>query len=74
MADAWGDNHCREVGHGVVGSLASDRSVPYCGEVAGLGESHSPIHISKTVLSIVKIGPPDLIKSRTFTLRVRLAL
>ena len=33
-----------------------------------------PSHISKMVLSTVKIGPPDLIKSRTFTLRLALDL
>ena len=36
--------------------------------------SQSPSHISKMVLSTIKIGPPDLTKSRTFTLRFRLAL
>ena len=30
-------------------------------------------HISKMVLSTVKIGPPDLTKSRTLMLRFRLA-
>ena len=33
-----------------------------------------PSHISNMVPSTVHSGPPDLIKSRTFTLRVRLAL
>ena len=41
----------------------------------GPGQAHrAPNHISKIVLSIVKIDPPDLIKSRNFTLRVRLTL
>ena len=34
----------------------------------------APSHISKMVPSTVHVGPPDWIKSRTFTLRVRLAL
>ena len=42
--------------------------------VADLGEPSRPSHISKTVLSTVKKGPPDLIKSRTFVIRFRLAL
>ena len=42
----------------------------------GMGiESHSPpSHISKMVLSTVQLGPPDLTKSRTFTLRFKLAV
>ena len=32
-----------------------------------------PSHSSKTVLSTVKIGPPNWTKSRTFTLRFRLS-
>ena len=32
------------------------------------------MHISNTVLSTVKLGPPDLTKSRTFTLRFDLDL
>ena len=39
--------------------------------VANLGEPASPIQISKMVLHTVQSDPPDLIKSRTFTLRVR---
>ena len=35
---------------------------------------NSPSHSSKIVLSIVKIGPPDLIKSRTFSLSFMLTL
>ena len=33
-----------------------------------------PNHISKTVLPTVKMGPPDLTKSRTFTLRFQLVV
>ena len=37
------------------------------------GNPHRPpSHISKTVLSTVHFGPPDLTKSRTFALRFRL--
>ena len=32
------------------------------------------MHISNTVLSTVKLGPPDLTKSRTFTIAFKLAL
>ena len=35
---------------------------------------YSPIHISKMVLPTVNLGPPNLIKSRTFTLRFTLGL
>ena len=34
----------------------------------------APNHISKMVLSTVKIGPPNWTKSRTFTLRFALDL
>ena len=34
----------------------------------------APSHISKTVLSTVHLGPPNWIRSRTFTLRFTLAL
>ena len=33
-----------------------------------------PLHISKMVLPTVNLGPPDLTKSRTFTLRFKLAV
>ena len=37
--------------------------------------AHSlPSHISKTVPPIIHLGPPDLTKSRTFTLRFKLAV
>ena len=34
--------------------------------------AHSPSHISKMVLPTVNLGPPDLMKSRTFALLLRL--
>ena len=41
----------------------------------GTLEAHrAPSHISKMVLSIVKIGPPNWTKSRTFILKFKLAL
>ena len=42
-------------------------------QMASVG-SQDPNHISKTVPPIVQLGPPDLTKSRTFTLRFRLVL
>ena len=33
-----------------------------------------PIHISKMVLPTVNLGPPDLTKSRTFSLKFKLEL
>ena len=33
------------------------------------GHVQIPIHISKMVLSTVNLGPPDLTKSRTFSIR-----
>ena len=35
---------------------------------------YSPIHSSKRVLPTVNLGPPNWTKSRTFTLRFKLAL
>ena len=42
--------------------------------LAGLGDPAKPSHISKTVPSTVHFGPPDLIKSRTFTITFTLAV
>ena len=43
--------------------------------VATLWSPHSPpSHISKMVLPTVQLGPPNWTKSRTFTLRFRLAV
>ncbi len=35
---------------------------------------YSPIRISKMVLPTVNLGPPDLTKSRTFSLKFKLEL
>ena len=40
----------------------------------GIKDHTAPSHISKTVLSTVHLGPPDLTKSRTFTLKFELAV
>ena len=38
------------------------------------GKKAEEMALNGSVLSIVKSGPPDLTKSRTFTLRFRLAV
>ncbi len=54
--------------------LVFSSALPHIMIAGGSWLTHSPIRISKTVLPTVKSGPPDLIKSRTFSLRFRLAV
>ena len=49
-------------------------SAPQCPGRGPRWAQRAPNHISKMVLSTVKIGPPDLTKSRTFTLSFKLAV
>ena len=66
-------NHISKTPH-LLSTLAHPKRLDLHVRVAVLGVHKPPSHISKTVLASVHVGPPNLIKSRTFTLTVRLAL